>query len=211
MNILNEVPWVTVPFVLQSIDDYLNLNKIVNRLNPMCEISIIQMDTIKGLQHSLREVNALLKPKFDLINYMLATNNDYLEQYLIKNKEETEYLCSKVNEYIQSITFIVINLSKKVLTLPKIKEDIFGGTEWLRELFSIYLKYNTETNVTPLQFFKNIKTKWDMLSDNETIIISDITENKLGGKSLFNISCNFKDWIISNKDAMPQTVIKLEV
>ncbi len=211
MNILNEVPWVTVPFILQSIDEYLNLNKIVNRLNPMCEISIIQMDTIKGLQQSLREVNALLKPKFDLINYMLTTNNDYLEQYLIKNKEETEYLCSKANEYIQSITFIVINLPKKVLSLPKIKEDTFGGTEWLRELFSIYLKYNTETNVTPLQFFKNIREKWDMLSDYETIIISDITENKLGGKSLFNISCNFKDWIINNKDIIPETVIKLEV
>jgi len=211
MNILNEVPWSTVPFILQSIDEYLNLNNIFIRLNPNCSISDLQMKTVTNLQKTLREVNALLKPKFDLINYMLTTNNNYLEQYLIKNKEETEYLCSKANEYMHSITFIVINLPKKVLTLPKIKEDTIGGTEWLRELFSIYLKYNTETNVTPLEFFRNIKTKWDMLSDYETIIISDITENKLGGKSLFNISCNFKDWIINNKDIIPETVIKLEV
>jgi hypothetical protein len=51
-----------------------------------------------------------------------------------------------------------------------------------------------------MEFFNSIKDNWEKLEDNETIEMSYITDNILGGSCLENISVNLVKWLRTNYD-----------
>ncbi len=83
------------------------------------------------------------------------------------------------------------------------QEDFDSGTKWFRVLMEMYTRVThreglSGSPVTCLQMFKTISANLEFLSEATKQELFDITETKLGGISLENISHNLKDWIIKN-------------
>ena len=53
-----------------------------------------------------------------------------------------------------------------------------------------------------IEFFYHIRDIWDKIDNDESIEITHILENILGGVSIKNISHNLRDWLMKNGDAV---------
>jgi len=56
--------------------------------------------------------------------------------------------------------------------------------------------------VSTSDFFYYIRDIWDKVDNDDSIEITHILENILGGVSIKNISHNLRDWLIKNGDVV---------
>jgi len=110
---------------------------------------------------------------------------------VIRNIEELETSLSVYKEE---------HINQGISYTPTTQEKKEEGTWWVRYLFDTYLKYGGKRGVTSMEFFNSIKENWEKLEDNETIEMSYITDNILGGYCLDNISVNLVKWLRTNYD-----------
>jgi len=112
---------------------------------------------------------------------------------IIRNIEDLE---------INLTVFKEENINQGISYTPTTQEKKEEGTRWVRYLFDTYFKYGGKRGVTSMEFFNSIKENWERLEDNETIEMSYITDNILGGYCLDNISVNLVKWLRTNYDAV---------
>ena len=179
--------------------DYTSVkNVIYNYIGPHVTLSQNQFDYLKNKCSYFKNTANYIRMKLHFYNKQkdketfAMTNMRFLENILIT-------VTSKVLEiqtFINDIDF-TLSYSPEITSYKENK-----GTEWVRTLFKIYLKYGGNKGVSCIDFFKSIKDNWDKLEDSETIEISYITETILGGYSLDNISQNLQNWLKLNHDTV---------
>jgi hypothetical protein len=158
-------------------------------------------DTIKYILHQV-------EMKMSILDYTLGNNISLYPSYIVNNIDVFEMYLEDFGSHFEDINAYIKYLCEKPrngennISLVLQKENTKEGTEWLYELYNFYLKYNGERNVSSNDFFNHIKMIWNSIENIETIQISYITDNILGGISIYNISSNLKDWVIKNKDAI---------
>jgi hypothetical protein len=154
---------------------------------------------VSFFKHTLFIVNF----KNDFIN----SKKEKSEKYM---KDSIEILKITLHNLIRNIEELEMNLSlykeetinQGISYTPTTQEKKEEGTWWVRYLFDTYLKYGGKRYVTSMEFFNSIKDNWEKLEDNETIEMSYITDNILGGYCLENISLNLVKWLRTNYDAI---------
>jgi len=152
---------------------------------------------VSFFKHTLFIVNF----KNDFIN----SKKNKSEKYI---KDSIDILKLTLNNVIRNIEELEVNLSsfkeeninQGISYTPTTQEKNQEGTWWVRYLFNTYLKYGGKREVTSMEFFNSIKDNWEKMEDNETIEMSYITDNILGGYCLENISVNLVKWLRTNYD-----------
>jgi len=160
-----------------------------NWLNNKCEKMRILLNRIESIMGIIKELNSV-----DRDNYI--NNNEGLFDIFFN---EFNSIMDSINADIQSFQHKNITHSK---IIPE-KSNIIKGTEWIITLFNFYLKYDGVKQVSTSEFFYHIISIWDKIDNFETIEISHIMDNILGGKTIMIISYNFLDWIKKNGDSLP--------
>ena len=93
-------------------------------------------------------------------------------------------------------------LSKRVTSnlITSNNSNNSNNSNWYQHLIKKYEQYNGPFPTTPKKFILYFKTIWDKISDNDTIEISYILINILGGISINNNAYCLTDYIFNNKD-----------
>ncbi len=163
-----------------------------NLLNIKCKHMRNLLDRIEYILCGINHLNGFDKDKqIHYINNNVGLFDIYLDEFNI--------MMDNINNDIQ-------NLKNKNVTYSRIipeKDNIIKGTKWINILFSFYLKYDGIKNVSTSEFFYHINSIWDKINISESIEISDIMDNILGGSSIMTISYNLLDWIKKNGDSLP--------
>lgn len=166
-------------------------------------------DEFRLLKEKCDTLSYILKQvemKMAILDYTLHNNISLYPSYIVNNIDVFEMYLEDFGNHFEDINLYIKYLCNKPRTKQPLdnsqKEKIMEGTEWLYVLYNFYLKYKGVSNVSSDDFFNHIKTIWSTIENIETIQISYITDNILGGISIENISSNLKDWITKNKDAI---------
>ena len=139
------------------------------------------------------------------INHISKVNvNEYIN-FINNNVNLFDTYLEDFNHIFEEINNDILYLKNKRIFIPLTiieKENHKEGTEWIYTLFDFYLKYNGQRFVSASDFFYHIRKIWSTIEDKETLIISNITDNILGGISILNISHNLREWITKNGDVI---------
>jgi hypothetical protein len=164
-------------------------------------------DEFRLLKEKCETINYMLKQveiKISILEYTLQNNISLYPSYIVNNIDVFEMYLEEFNSYFEDIKLYIKYLCEKPRTKQSLdnsqKEKTMEGTEWIYILYDFYLRYEGVKNVSSNDFFNHIKSIWSTIENIETIQISEITDNMLGGISIENISFNLNDWISKNKD-----------
>jgi len=82
----------------------------------------------------------------------------------------------------------------------EIKQSIKPNFQWFTTLIQKYTYYDGKFPITTIQFINFFKYNWDKINDLDTLILTPIFEEILGGVSIqYNAYC-LEDWIKKNID-----------
>jgi hypothetical protein len=179
--------------------DYTSVKNVIhNYIGPHITLSQKQFDYLKNKCSYFKNTANYMRIKLHFYNkqkdkemYAMASMTLF-ENLLITATSKVLEIQTFVGELDFTLSYSPINLNNKETK----------GTDWVRTLFRIYLKYGGNRGVSCIDFFKSIKDNWEKLEDSETIEISYITETILGGYSLEHISQNLQNWLKLNYDVV---------
>jgi hypothetical protein len=163
----------------------------------------IQMAYVINKVNFFRNTFFVVKIKSDFIKTKKKKSEKYITDSIEILKITLNNIIRNIEELEENLRmFKEENIVQGVSYAPTSQEKTEEGTWWIRYLFDIYLKYGGKKGVTSIEFFNSIKDNWEKLKDDETIEISYITDNILGGYSLQHISTNLLKWLRINCDAL---------
>jgi len=148
----------------------------------------------KQIENTMGYIDHISKVNVNEYIYFINSNVNLFDTYL----EDFNFVFEEINNDILSLKNKGFTTH---LSIPE-KENSKEGTEWIYTLFDFYIKYNGQRFVSASDFFYHIRKIWSTIEDKETIIISHITDNILGGISILNISHNLREWITKNGDVI---------
>ena len=164
----------------------------------------------KKLKEVVIEINCLLfeiEYKINLLKHLVVTNDAYrdkfieeqsdvFETHLMKSNILTHQIGELINQFKYKSTFEFENTEEHLK-----EEDIEKGTQWIQSFFKLCNKYLVFPHkVNTKEYIEALKEHWKDVENEDTIIISDILDNMLGGLSIDNIACNLRDWLIKYGD-----------
>jgi hypothetical protein len=179
--------------------NYLSLSSILqNSIGLNTTLNTLQMAYVLHKVNFFKNtfLGVVIKSKNNKSDNFINDSIDILKitlNNIIRHIEELEYDLTMFKEE---------NINRGLSYTPIQGEKKEEGTSWVRTLFDIYLKYGGNKGVYSIEFFNSIKDNWEKLEDYETIEISYITDNILGGVSLEYISTNFLIWLRNNNDVL---------
>jgi hypothetical protein len=144
------------------------------------------------------------KLKYIWLNITSELNESLLEDYLnqtkicIQNIETLIYFIKEENQ--QNLS--TISYSPTSTSLLNIKENNQTGIEWFNELISKYIFYGGMFPTTTNQFILFFKNNWNKISNSDTLNLTPIFLNYLGGISIEYNSYCLRDWLIKNSDVV---------
>ena len=168
------------------------------------------------LKNVINDINSLLfeiEYKINLLKHLVVTNDAYrdifieeqsdvFESYLMKSNILTHQIEELINQFKYKSTFEFVNTREE--------ENVEKGTRWIHSFFDICSKYIVFTNkVNPKEYIEALKEHWKYVEDEDTIIITDILDNMLGGISIDNIAYNLKDWLMKYGDGKYSHIMKV--
>jgi len=159
-----------------------------NDLNNKCKYLSTLLNRIEYIIGVIKVLD--LGQKCDYIN----NNAGFFDMYF----DDFNNVIECMNRDIQYLQKKDINRSN---IIPE-KDNIIKGTKWIKTLFNFYLKYEGKKQVSTSEFFYYIRDIWDNVDNDDSIEITHILENILGGVSIKNISHNLRDWLMKNGDVV---------
>lgn len=190
--------------VTQPPVNYTSLRSVLqNGIGTNVTLNNIQMAYVINKVNFFRNTFFVVKFKTDFIKTKKKKSEKYITDSIEILKITLNNVIRNIEELEENLRmFKEENINQGVSYTPTQQEKTEEGTWWIRYLFDTYLKYGGKRGVTSIEFFNSIKDNWEKLEDDETIEISYITDNILGGYSLENISINLLKWLRTNCEAV---------
>jgi hypothetical protein len=188
--------------VTQPPVNYTSLRSVLqNGIGMNVTLNSIQMAYVINKVNFFRNTFFVVKFKTDFIKTKKKKSEKYITDSIEILKITLNNVIKNIEELEENLRmFKEENINQGVSYTPVASEKTEEGTWWIRCLFDTYLKYGGTRGVTSIEFFNSIKDNWEKLEDDETIDISYITDNILGGYSIEHISTNLLIWLRTNKD-----------
>ncbi len=188
--------------VAQPPVNYTSLRSVLqNGIGMNVTLNNIQMAYVINKVNFFRNTFFVVKFKTDFIKTKKKKSEKYITDSIEILKITLNNVIRNIEELEENLRmFKEENINQGVSYTPVASEKTEEGTWWIRCLFDTYLKYGGTRGVTSIEFFNSIKDNWEKLEDNETIDISYITDNILGGYSIEHISTNLLIWLRTNRD-----------
>jgi hypothetical protein len=165
----------------------------------------LSQQEFNDLNNKCKHLRALL----DRIEYIIAIikglDMDHKCHYINNNADLFDMYFEDFNNIFDFINKDIQYLQKKDISRSNIipeRDNIIKGTKWIFTLFNFYLKYEGKKQVSTIEFFYHIRDIWDKIDDDESLEITHILENILGGGTIKNISHNLRDWLMKNGDVV---------
>jgi hypothetical protein len=166
-------------------------------------------DDIQDFDLEYLKVQKLYFKTEQVIQIMSSDMLDDLEEKRITALKKTCRLLStiilKIVDY-SVMFFEKIKEMKSRSTSPYVSTD---GASWFHFMCQVYINNSGKYNVSTVDFFLHFKKIWHELSDYETCEIAHVTDDMLGGTSVFNIAHNLERWIKSNFDCLHPSEIAI--
>lgn len=176
-------------------------NVLHHSLGPTITLSSFQVQYVASKVKYFKRELLKVKYRYDYVRKKVKKSEIFLKNNIEVLRETMSDIFLNIEELEDGLEDFKENIQPIVYT-PSHREKIEEGTRWIYTLFNIYLKYGGNPGVSSMEFFNSIKDIWDKLEDEETIEISYITDNILGGISLENIAINLNNWLRINLDAI---------
>ena len=163
----------------------------------------LSQEEFNHLNNKCKYLKTLLEKIEYTIGIIKVLNIDQKSIYVNNNIGLFDIYFDDFNNVFECINRDISYLQNKDIISSNIipeKDNIMKGTRWLDTLFNFYLKYEGKMQVSTSEFFYYIKDIWKFIDSDESIEISHILDNILGGCSIMNISYNLRDWLIKNID-----------
>jgi hypothetical protein len=178
-------------------------NVLYSSLGLNITLSTYQMAYIRNKITYFTKTLLMVKYRYDYIKQKVKKSEKFLKQNIDIVRITLGNILQNIEDLEESLEeFKEQSINQPVVYTPTHKENTEEGIWWVRCLFDTYLKYEGKRGVTSIEFFNLIKDNWEKLEDEETINISYITDNILGGFSLEHISTNLLLWLRANRDIL---------
>ena len=187
----------------KGIIDYTSIKAILN-YHIGFRITITQ-EEFNSLNQKVIYLRNLTKQIENIMGYIKTISTEECIIFINNNETLFDSFLESFNNVFDDIKNDILTLRNKSFSINLNQaepENHKEGTEWINTLFDFYLKYNGKRLVSAIEFFYHIRKVWSSIEDNDTFIISHITDNILGGISLLNISVNLREWILKNGDVI---------
>lgn len=188
-------------------------NVLYNSLGLTITLSTYQMAYIRNKITYFIKTLLVVKYRYDYMKQKVKKSEKFLKQNIDILRITLGNILQNIEDLEESLEeFKEQNINQPVVYTPTHKENTEEGTRWIITLFNTYLKYGGKRGVSSMEFFNSIKDIWYKLEDDETIELSYITDNILGGLSLEYISVNLRNWLRINNDSIDmkyRNIIKL--
>jgi hypothetical protein len=154
------------------------------------------------IEYKINLLKYMVNSKDENTNNFIQEQSDIFESYLLKSNILTNQIQDLINQFKYKTTFEFVNIQEA--------ENVEKGTRWIHTFFNLCNKYLVFPHkVCPKEYIEALKENWKHLEDEDTIIISDILDNILGGISIENISCNLRDWLMKYGDSKYLNILTL--
>lgn len=188
-------------------------NVLYNSLGLTITLSTYQMAYIRNKITYFIKTLLVVKYRYNYMKQKVKKSDKFLKQNIDILRITLGNILQNIEDLEESLEeFKEQNINQPVVYTPTHKENTEEGTRWIITLFNTYLKYGGKRGVSSMEFFNSIKDIWYKLEDDETIELSYITDNILGGLSLEYISVNLRNWLRINNDSIDmkyRNIIKL--
>jgi len=192
--------------IIKGITDYTSIKSILNsQIGFRITITQEEFNALNQKVIYLSNLSKQIENTMAYINHISKVNvNEYIN-FINNNVNLFDTYLEDFNHIFEEINNDILYLKNKRIFIPLTiieKENHKEGTEWIYTLFDFYIKYNGQRFVSASNFFYHIRKIWSTIEDKETLIISNIMDNNLGGISILNISHNLREWITKNGDVI---------
>jgi len=174
----------------------------------------LSQEEFNDLNNKCLHLKSLLDKIDNIIGIIKALDINQKCDYINKNVDLFDIFFNDLNNVIECINKDIQYLKTKNVIRSNIipeKDNITKGTKWINTLFNFYLKYEGKKKVSTSEFFYHIRDIWDKIDNDESLEITHIIDNILGGGSINNISHNLRDWLIKNGDIMYRDIIDTSI
>jgi hypothetical protein len=165
----------------------------------------LSQEEFNDLNNKCKHLRSLLDRIEYIIGIIKGLDMEHKCHYINNNAVLFDMYFDDFNNTFDFINKDIQYLQKKDIYRSNIipeKDNIIKGTKWIFILFDFYLKYEGKKQVSTSEFFYHIRDIWDKIDNDESIEITHILENILGGVSIKNISHNLRDWLMKNGDVV---------
>jgi hypothetical protein len=170
---------------------YLSLKSLFyNVIGTDCTINYLYMNNLILQINKLK--NIWLTVTHNLNNESLLKECLTKTNSCIANIETLIYFIKEENEQKSSIVSYSPTFNNK--------EDHDIGIKWFHDLISKYIFYGGTFPTTTYNFILFFKNNWDRLSNIDTLDLTPIFLDYLGGISIEYNSYCLRDWLIKNSD-----------
>ena len=139
--------------------------------------------------------------QFPTLKFFIEEYLDLFESLLLKCNIFIIQLEGLIQE-CQSQESYAFRMEQKIQLNKQLESQSISGSDWLIQFFKVSQKYiHFDIKVTAKDWIDALRKEWRNVEDKDTIILSNVLDNYLGGISCQNVAKNLEDWMIKNKQA----------